>query len=134
MSDDRKPTKSNPFDPDTLSSSLAVRPTDVRARVTAERQQAASRVRTWVLGYDPGAGEDLSVAVLMERQHDGSHRVVAVRTWTRPDQRSPQDRPQLYEAVFKGWKCTACGVFVGEEKELMETCRSCDAPRPTPQS
>lgn len=158
----RARTKSNPFDPDTLSSSLAIRPDDVRAHVAMERskaereispasarQQASldrigklagydnrsrSQIRTYVLGYDPGAGEELTAAVLMERQPDGSHRVVGVRTWTRPDGRSPEERPALYEMIVKGWRCLACGVFVSEEKELMETCRSCVAHRPTPTS
>ncbi len=38
---------------------------------------------------------------------------------------------EFYDIRLKGWNCRRCGVFCGEEKETLTTCRSCDAPRPT---
>lgn len=122
----RKPTSDNPFDPDTMSSSLAVRPADVRAHVEAERKRmAAPKCETFAIGYDAAAGEDMTACVVLELQPDGRHRVVSVRTWT------PTGEPIMYELVVCGWKCRECFVFCSEEKELMVRCRACDAPRPT---
>lgn len=41
------------------------------------------------------------------------------------------DRPHDYVAdvQLRGWICY-CGIFNGEEKERMTTCRTCGAPRP----
>lgn len=33
--------------------------------------------------------------------------------------------------LLPGWTCPACRIFNGEQKERLEICRSCDAPRPT---
>jgi len=38
---------------------------------------------------------------------------------------------QLEGIVLKGWKCSACGIFNGEEKERRSECRACGLARKT---
>ena len=43
------------------------------------------------------------------------------------------DRPHgfIADVQLRGWQCSCCGVFNGEEKERRELCRTCETKRPT---